>query len=185
MPESELFLTMLRPLNRAGIRYMVGGSVAAIYYGEPRLTNDVDVVVFLTAEDIQKLPAAFPSAQFYVPPPEAIFAEVAREAHGHFNIIHIETGFKADLYPTGRDELNAWGFRRREAKRVGGETIQLAPPEYVIVRKLEFFREGGSDKHLRDIRAILNVSGDLLDRDALNDWITRRGVLAEWRKVQD
>ena len=58
-------------------------------------------------------------------------------------------------------------------------------PEYVIVRKLEYFREGGSEKHLRDIRAMLNVSGELLDRAALDDWITRRGVLTEWRKVQE
>ncbi len=64
-----------------------------------------------------------------------------------------------------------------------GEPITVAPPECVIVRKLEYFREGGSEKHLRDIRAILNVSGELLDRGALNDWITRQGVLAEWRKV--
>ena len=56
-------------------------------------------------------------------------------------------------------------------------------PEYVIVRKLEYFREGGSEKHLRDIRAMLNVSGELLDRPALQDWITRRGVQAEWQKV--
>ena len=66
-----------------------------------------------------------------------------------------------------------------------GEPIVVAPPEYVIVRKLEYFREGGSEKHLRDIRAMLNVSGELLDRAALDDWITRRGVLTEWRKVQE
>jgi len=59
----------------------------------------------------------------------------------------------------------------------------LAPPEYVIVRKLEYFREGGSDKHLRDIRAMLAVSGDQLDRAALKDWIERRGVQAEWQKA--
>ena len=59
----------------------------------------------------------------------------------------------------------------------------LAPPEYVIVRKLEYFREGGSDKHLRDIRSMLAVSGDQLDRAALNDWIVRRGLEAEWQKI--
>ena len=49
MPEAELFLLFVRPLNRANIRYIVGGSVAAIFYGEPRLTLDVDFVVFLSA----------------------------------------------------------------------------------------------------------------------------------------
>lgn len=183
MPEAELSLLFVRPLNQLGVRYIVGGSVAAILYGEPRLTHDVDFIVFLRYEDIARLRQAFPAPEFYVPPTEVIVAEIAREQKGHFNVIHADTGFKADFYTTGRDELQAWGFRHLQRKIFRGEPIAVAPPEYVIVRKLEYFREGGSDKHLRDIRAILNVSGDLLDRDALNDWITRRGVLAEWRKV--
>jgi hypothetical protein len=52
----------------------------------------------------------------------------------------------------------------------------------VIVRKLEFYREGG-EKHLRDIRSILAVSGDQLDRGALADWIRRRGLEAQWSAV--
>ncbi len=59
----------------------------------------------------------------------------------------------------------------------------LAPPEYVIVRKLEYYREGGSEKHLRDIRAMLSVSGDQLDRAALNEWLQRRQVHTEWQLV--
>jgi len=183
MPESELFLLLLRPLNQAGIRYIVGGSVAAMFYGEPRLTNDVDVVVFLRTTDIQRLPEVFPATEFYLPPLEAIAVEAAREQRGHFNIIHLDTSFKADVYLTGRDELNAWGFRHRRAKELDGETIYLAPPEYVIVRKLEYYREGGSEKHLRDIRAMLNVSGGELDRAALDEWIIRRGVVAEWKRA--
>ena len=57
----------------------------------------------------------------------------------------------------------------------------LAPPEYVIVRKLEYYREGGSDKHLRDIRSMLAVSGGQLDRPSLNEWIEQRGLQNEWR----
>ncbi len=64
-----------------------------------------------------------------------------------------------------------------------GETIMLAPPEYVIVRKLEYFREGGSEKHLRDIRAMLAVSGELLDQVALREWIQKLNLETEWRKA--
>ncbi len=183
MPEPELFLLFVRPLNRAGIRYVVSGSVAAIFYGEPRLTHDVDCIVFLNANDIQKLLTVFPEKEFYLPPLETILAETAREQHGHFNLIHRDTGFKADMYPTGRDELNAWAFRGKRAVEYEGETIMLAPPEYVIVRKLEYYREGRAEKHLRDIRAILAVSGEQLDRTALNEWIQRRGLESEWRLV--
>jgi hypothetical protein len=180
MPEPELSLMFVRPLNRLGVRYMVTGSVAAILYGEPRFTNDVDFVVFLRADD-----ETFPSPEFYVPPEDVIATEVARESHGHFNIIHSDTGFKADFYPTGRSDLSAWAFRNIRRLEFQGEQVVVAPPESVIVSKLEFYKEGGSEKHIRDIRAMLAVSGDLIDRGALNEWIQRRRVESEWRLVND
>jgi hypothetical protein len=64
-----------------------------------------------------------------------------------------------------------------------GEPIIVAPPEYVIVRKLEYYREGGSDKHLRDIRAMLAVSGDIINRPELDDWVRRRQLETEWEKI--
>ena len=60
MPEPELFLLFVRPLNREQIRYMVTGSVAAIFYGEPRLTHDVDFVVFLNTADVIRIQEEFP-----------------------------------------------------------------------------------------------------------------------------
>jgi hypothetical protein len=183
MAKVELFLLFVGPLNRAGIRYVITGSVAAIFYGEPRLTYDVDLVVFLGAADIKKLAEAFPLTDFYLPPPEVIAVEARREQHGHFNIIHVETGFKADMYLTGRDDLNAWAFRFRRPFQIGEETVFLAPPEYVIVRKLEYYREGGSEKHLRDIRSMLAGLGEQLDRAVLNEWIEKRGVQTQWRLV--
>jgi len=183
MPEPDLFLLFVRPLNRAGIRYVVTGSVAAIFYGEPRLTHDVDFVVFLNSAEVARLVQIFPAPEFYLPPTSTIVTELSREHRGHFNIIHMDTGFKADFYPTGRDELNAWAFRQRRQVQFEGETVVLAPPEYVIVRKLEYFREGASEKHLRDIRSILAISGDTLDRSALNQWLQNCGLEAEWRAV--
>lgn len=59
----------------------------------------------------------------------------------------------------------------------------VAPPEYVIVRKPEYFRAGGSEKHLRDIRAMLAVSSELRDRLALKTWLRRRGLENEWRRI--
>lgn len=183
MPEAELFLLFVRPFNRAGIRYIIAGSVAAIFYGEPRFTNDLDVVVFLGDPDIRRLPEIFPPTDFYVPPPEVMSAEVAREQRGHFNLIHMNTSFKADVYPTGRDEFNGWAFRNKRRIEFLGEVLVLAPPEYVIVRKLEYFREGGSEKHLRDVKGMLNVSGDIINRKDLNFWIQRQSVEAQWKQV--
>lgn len=183
MLATDLFLLFVRPLNRSGIRYVIGGSVAAIFYGEPRLTMDLDVIVFLRDPDIAKLGEVFPSPEFYIPPAEVIRNEVLRPVRGQFNLIHIPTSFKADVFTTGRDEFNAWAFRNKRMEQFKGETLVLSPPEYVIVRKLEYFKTSGSEKHLRDIRGILNISGDKLDRAALEEWIRTQGVAAEWQMI--
>jgi hypothetical protein len=183
MLEPDLIELFVLPLNQLGIRYLVSGSVAAMLYGEPRVTHDVDLIVFLRAEDIPRLASTFPAPEFYVPPAEVIVSEMARERRGHFNILHADSGLKADFYLANRDGLHAWAFRNVKEYSIGKTTVRLAPPEYVIVRKLEYFREGGSEKHLRDIRAMLNVSGEQLNRSELNQWIQRQGVSAEWQKL--
>lgn len=183
MLEPDLIELFVFPLNRLGIRYLVSGSVAAMLYGEPRVTHDVDLIVFLRADDILRLGSVFPAPEFYVPTADVIVAEMARERRGHFNIIHADSGLKADFYLANRDELHAWAFRNVKEYSIGQNTVKLAPPEYVIVRKLEYFREGGSEKHLRDIRAMLNVSGPQINRAELDQWIQRQGVSAEWQKI--
>jgi hypothetical protein len=125
-----------------------------------------------------------PSPAFYVPPAEVIAVEAARERRRHFKIIHAASGLKADFYTANRDELPAWAFRRAKHYVIGDLTVTLAPPEYVIVRKLEYFREGGSEKHLRDIRGMLAVSGEQLDQAELFEWVARRGLKAEWEKAR-
>lgn len=173
-----------RPLEAASLTYMVTGATAAIVYGKPRYTNDVDIVIVLPADDAEKLHASFPSAEFYVPPVETIREEAGRSHRAHFNVIHEESGYKADFYPTGSDPLHGWALDKRRRTELPGGSVWVAPPEYVILRKLEYFREGGSTKHLTDIRAMLDVSGDAIDRTALDTWIARLGLQAEWRQVQ-
>jgi len=162
---------------------MVSGSVAVIAYGEPRLTHDVDLVAFLDHRQIASLTAAFPPDEFYCPPEEEIRLEAEREQRGHFNLIHHESGFKADVYLAGSDPLHRWAFARVRSVDVDGEPIVIAPPEYVIVRKLEFFREGGSEKHLRDIRSILETSSELIERAELERLIRERGLQDVWARA--
>jgi hypothetical protein len=183
MPEPELALLFIRPLNQLGLRYVVSGSVASILYGEPRLTNDVDFLVFLRKTDIVRLHEVFPSPEFYVPLSEVIVSEMARPGKGQFNVIHTSTGFKADFYIAGRDDLDVMAFRDSRKMDYEGEPVIVAPPECVIVRKLEYYREGGSEKHLRDIRAMLAVSGELINHAELKNWIEQRQLQAEWKKV--
>ncbi|MGC2888891.1 MAG: hypothetical protein WB627_07480 [Candidatus Acidiferrum sp.] len=185
MPEANLFLMFTQRLNELGMLYMVSGSVAVIIYGEPRLTHDVDLIVVLDRAHIPRLLDAFPPAEFYCPPTDVIAVEAAREQRGHFNIIHHETGFKADVYLSGQDPLHAWGLARARRLEVEGQVVVVAPPEYVIVRKLEYYREGGSEKHLRDIRSMLDTSAETIDRIELEKQIAARGLQEAWRQVQE
>lgn len=183
MPAADCITLFTAPLERLAVPYMITGATAAILYGQPRLTNDLDVVIELHATDIERLRAEFPETDFYAPPAEVIGLELARAQRGHFNLIHHDSGFKADLYPIRSDPLHLWALPLRRRLAFGDGAIAVAPPEYVIVRKLEYYREGGSDKHLIDIRAILEVSGEQIDRAALQGWIARLGLDPEWREA--
>jgi hypothetical protein len=180
MQSPEPFLIFAHKLNELGLRYMITGSIAAIYYGEPRLTNDVDIVVVLEREDAARLEHAFPAREYYCPPVDVIRLELSREQRGHFNLIEHATGFKADIYPAGRDELHRWGLAHANIVTIEGEQVALAPPEYVIVRKLQFYREVHSQKHLRDIRGMLAGLGEDWKRDELDRLIRTLGLEPEW-----
>lgn len=162
---------------------MVTGGLAAIVYGEPRLTNDVDVVMELHPSDADRLATAFPAKSYYLPPLETIREEAARPGHGHFNILDLETALRADVYCAGEDPAAAWGLSRRRPVKLGEGQLWIAPIEYVILLKLRYFRESRSDRHLRDIAAMRRISGNLIDRQVLEPWIKRLGLEAEWNEV--
>lgn len=183
MPELRLFSLFLKPLNALGLRYMVTGAVATILYGEPRLTHDLDLVLEMDAEDAQSFAEAFPLDTFYCPPVETIKVEALRRLRGHFNLVHHDTGFKADIYIKGEDKLHEWAMQRRMRFEIKGEVLWAAPIEYVILRKLEYFREGGSEKHLRDIAGILRASSELIDLPEINYWLERLGLTKDWQKA--
>lgn len=183
MPEADLLTLFVEPLERLGIKYMVSGSVAAMLFGEPRLTHDVDLVAVLDDASIAALGTVFRAPDFYLPPSDVITLESRRETRGHFNVIHVGSGLKADVYPANRDPLHAWALTRTLRIAVGALTVAVAPPEYVILRKLEYYREGGSEKHVRDIRAMLAAATPSLDRTSLAEWIGRLGLEPQWHAV--
>jgi len=182
--ESATLVTLfVAPLNRLGVKYMVTGSLATSIYGDPRLTHDIDLVIALPDDTVDALHAAFDGAEFYVPPLDVIAVEAHRPLHGHFNIIHTATALKADVYTIGADPLHRWAIDRRQATTIEGHTVWLAPPEYVVLRKLQYFRDGGSEKHLRDVRAMLRQLGPEVDRSFLQTESARLGLQAQLEMV--
>jgi hypothetical protein len=183
--EVDSILLFTRPLDVAGINYMVAGAVASIVYGEPRLTNDVDLVVYLDDRAVRNMETVYPATNFYCPPLEVMLAESRRAQRGHFNIIHHQTGYKADIYMPGSEPLQAWGMaHRRKIAVEANESFWVAPMEYVVLKKLEYYREGQSEKHLLDIRGMMAVSGEQIDQGFLNEQLNKLGLVSEWAKAR-
>jgi hypothetical protein len=185
MQDPSIFPIFASRLNILNIRYMITGSVASIVYGEPRMTHDIDLVMELEYEDTERFAKAFPIETFYCPPTEVIKVELGRSFRGHFNLIHHETGFKADIYLRGRDPLHEWALNNRKKIDIEGEYIWVAPVEYVILRKLEYYREGKSEKHIRDIKGILSISADEIDFEELEKRVESLGLSKEWDLVRN
>lgn len=154
---------------------MITGGVASVIYGDPRFTRDVDLVLELGAPELPAFESAF-DPRDYVPPTESLLMEVGRQAGGHFNVIHKDTALRADVYLAGDDPFHAWALARRLQLELEESTVHVAPIEYVVVRKLEYFTLSGSDRHLRDVAMMLRVSADAVDTQALEAWAGRRGV---------
>ena len=155
-------------LETAAIEYMVVGSVAGTIYGEPRLTNDLDLVVSMTGSSPKALLSAFNDDDFYLPPQEIITQEIAHS--GQINLIHYPSGIKVDLMfrKVSQHALSEFA-RRQRIEILRGLLAWVAAPEDIIIAKLRFYREGGSQKHLVDIRGIL--ANTQVDRDYLERWI--------------
>ena len=182
MPEFDLTAIFALPLNRSGVPYMIVGSVAAISYGVHRLTNDIDAVLQMSVRDARKVHGAFPESEFYVPPLEVIEEEVRRRDRGHFNFMHHASGYKADVFLRPNDPLEAWAFARRRKVMVESEEVWVAPPELVIIRKLEFYREGEQKKHVEDVRGLLEFED--LDQRFIEANVERLGLQEQWRFCQ-
>lgn len=182
MPEFDLSAIFAGPLNRTGVPYMVVGAVAAISYGVHRLTNDLDAVIQMSLASVRQVHAAFPDVDFYVPPLAILREEAMRRDRGHFNVIHHASGYKADVFLKPNDPLETWAFQRRRAVVVEGEQVWIAPPELVIIRKLEFYREGGQRKHVEDIRGMMKF--EELDLRFVEVNVERLGLHEQWLVCQ-
>lgn len=183
MPAPDPLAPFLEPLERLALPYCITGSVAASVYGEPRLTADIDIVLLLDARDLLALRSAFPESAYYVPPDETLRLEIARSSRGMFNLIHHASQFKADIYLAARDPLHAWALEHRRRISLPGGGAWIAPPEYVILRKLEYLREGGSDKHVRDVRYILAATP--IERAFVESEVKRLGLAEQWRRCAE
>ncbi len=172
-------------IESSGGAYFVGGSLASSLQGEPRATNDIDLVLELPLGRIDAFVAAL-GADFEVD------VEMLRDAllHGRScNVFYLPSVMKIDLFAVGPSPYDELEFARRRSVPVGpsGETLVVKTPEDTVLRKLLWYREGGgvSDRQWRDVVEVLRVSGILMDGAYLAGWATRLGIAALLERAKE
>lgn len=163
-------------LDQLGLPWCLGGSLASSFFGEPRATRDIDLIVELSLADIESL-ARNVEPRFYVSREAMKEAVTARRS---FNIIDTESGFKLDLFVRGDSAFDVSEFSRREIVLIdpGARiSVPIKSAEDSILRKLLWFQEGGSvsDQQWRDITGILAAQAGKLDEQYLTLWARQLG----------
>ena len=173
--EIQIITMAARRLEEARIPYYISGGIASINYGEPRLTNDADIVIRIGLFQIPNFVKAFENN--FVVSADAVRDSLERRYA--FNIIHIESAYKIDFYPiTDEEEMEISAFARRRPQDIGDGEIWMASAEDVVLAKLRWFRKGGevSEKQWRDVLGVLKVQGERLDFAYLEPMAGRFGL---------
>jgi hypothetical protein len=165
-------------LTRIGVSYVIGGSFASSVHGEPRSTNAIDMVADLRQGDIDAFIDAI-GDECYIS--RDAVAEAIREG-GAFNVIHMPTAVKVDIFVAGPDTFDRERLKRRIPVSFSSDpnavTLFVDTAEDTILRKLEWYRRGGevSERQWRDVVGVVNAQSSRLDHVYLREWAARLGV---------
>lgn len=167
-------LRVVSALDRIGIPYLVGGSIASSVHGRPRTTQDVDIVAQVLGKHVAPLVAEL-ERDFYVD------ADMIRDAvlrRASFNVVHLETMLKVDVFVFSGDELASEEMKRRVAVPLRDMTVWFASAEDIVIQKLDWFRkgEGISERQWRDVIGVLAVQGPAFDLEYARRWAARLGL---------
>ena len=185
---ADFLKLVIEALEAAGVEYLIGGAIAEWAWGEPRATQDLDLVVKIPIKAIKKLSKELEKRDMLIPAEIILDSILEDRADIPINAIHMYSGLKADLYPMREgDELRQSAFRRRQQVDYGPPIgkVYIHSPEDLILYKLIYFGLSQQSKHSRDIAAILKSKKNELDLDYIQGWVTRLGLSSIWKELLD
>jgi hypothetical protein len=175
--QTEVNLQVARAFDVLSIPYFLGGSMASSMHGIYRATADADFIAAMRPDD------AKPLARLLQP---AFYAEVeamrtAASSSRSFNLIHLETMLKVDVFVATDDPFHVSQMRRRILQPIsvdGRTSLYVASPEDTILAKLKWYQDGGaiSDRQWNDVIGVLKVQGAILDQRYLRHWAGELGL---------
>ena len=180
----EVTLLVVDTFEKIGIPYLIGGSMASALHGTARSTLDTDLVADLKTEQIQPLVEML-QKDFYI---EEEMIRDAIQRQGSFNLIHLATMFKVDVFIVKQRRFDSMQFQRRRFQVVANDPERKAyvtTAEDIILAKLEWYYLGGevSDRQWHDILGVLKVQAGRLDLDYLHKWADELNVAGLLQKA--
>jgi hypothetical protein len=165
--QKEFLKDIVSSLEQAGISYMVSGSTSSTFYGRPRSTQDIDIIIEAKIENLQELVKILQNKKYYAD------EEAAAEALSHtsiFNVFDASSGYKADFIIRKDRPYSIEEFKRRRTVDVLGLSIHLVAPEDAILSKLEWAKKGQSERQFTDALGVAIVQSDKLDFEYMQTW---------------
>src|SRR5947209_6066004 len=169
MNEIDIVRDISHKFEQAGVPYMLTGSMAMNYYAQPRMTRDIDVVIAIGPEDVDRLATLF-RPDYYVS------EENIRESLAHesiFNLIHQESVIKVDCIIRKRTEYRRVEFERRQKIYIRDFSTFIASKEDLIISKLSWAKDSHSEIQLGDVRNLLATG---YDASYLRHWTGELGL---------
>ena len=171
---------MVGLLDRSGVPYMVTGSVASSYHGEPRATRDLDIVIDPDPEALARMVDELLAEGLSV---DLGAAQDALRHRGQFNAIDSASGWKVDFIVRWDRAFSRVEFGRRVRAELLGRSAWIATAEDAIIAKLEWSAAVDSQRQLRDVAAMLDVGGESLDLGYVDGWLAELGLTEIWRRA--
>jgi hypothetical protein len=169
--EAAFLQRIVAALDNAGIPYMVAGSLGSSFFGQARATNDADLVIAPTSDQLDRFLAAL--GDYYVDPDTA---HQALRNRSMFNVIEFASGSKADLILLKDRPFSVTEFNRRKPATILGVAVSAVTPEDAILSKLEWAKMGDSERQFRDAFGVAAVQFDCLDWAYLRKWAVELDV---------
>ena len=179
---------ILECLEAAEVEYLIGGAIAEWAWGEPRATQDLDIVINLPIKAVSRFSKELEKRNMPVPVDIILDAMMEDRADNPLNAIHRYSGLKADLYFMREgDALRQSAFQRRVLVDYGPPIgkVYVHSPEDLILYKLMYLGLSGQPKHARDIAAILRAKKNQLDLGYIEEWVTQLGLGSVWKEMLD